>query len=430
MTSFQLLNRGEIRRSIGRNLGIVTVGAITAVPGTPDTTSVIDTTNLAGADDEHNGKQIIIYDATGSIVDGEIRRVTDYTGSTTGDLTTTAFSQNTAVGDKFELYEMPWLVADINDAIDQAILKASARCLQDKQTETTFTKPDTFLYDCLSGFNVVHMIEHEESIGTEVIVDNCDTVWTKGSANVTVTADTSFEIEGLACAKLVEDGNSAAGAILGYGTISSKDLSGCDKIEISMYSTIALTAGYLDLVLSASAAIAATTESIDIPAMAANTWYRHILTLANPQSDTAIISVGLVNTTDVGACTLYIDYIRAVDSKSRRYKELNPEYWSLVRASTPLLQLTSTGLGIVGAPKLLRISGYDIPAMLTDDSTDSEVDPDYIINMAKGLLMTGHSKARTLDIQNREDKGEKFIALAMQRLNSVSYTPAANTRYI
>ncbi len=418
-------NRGELRRAIGRSLGIVIIGTATS---TVDTTSLIDTANLRGADDERNGEQVMIYDATGSIVDGETKLVSDFAGATY-DATTAAFSANITSGDKYEMWKIPWYLSDVNDAIDQAILKASAKCLQNKQTEATFTQSSKYLYDCLSSFKGVHTIEYEESIGEAVEVDDCDTVWTAG-ASVTASLDTTFNIEGSGCAKLVVAVGAAAGAILGYGTISSKDLSGCDKVEISMYSTIALTAGYLDLVLSASAAIAATTESLDIPAMAANTWYRHIITLANPLSDTAIISVGLVNTTDVGACTLYVDYIRAVDSKSRIYKELNPRYWSLVRASTPLLQITSTGLSIIGNPRLLRISGYELPDMLSDDTTDVEIDPDFIINYAKGILMTGHAKSSSLDIENREKKGNDFLALALQRLNFISTSIFPDTRML
>lgn len=422
----QGMNRGEMRRIIGPSLGICQLGASNS---TTDTSSLIDTLYLHGADNEHNGKQVMIYDATGSIADGSISFVSDYDSATQDATCSPVFSASITSGDKYELWKTPWLISDVNSAIDEAILKASARCLQVKQTEATFTKSDTYQYNCLSGFKAVHKVEYEDSIGTAVVVDDCETVWTAGT-NVTASLDTTFKQEGNACVKLVVAAGAAAGAVLGYGTISAKDISGCDKVEISLYSTIALTAGYLDLVLDDTAACVSATESLDIPAMAANTWYRHIITLANPLSDTAIISVGLVNTTDVGACTLYVDYIRAVDSMSRNYAILNPQQWGLVKASTPLLQLTSSGLGVTGTTKLLRINGLAIPAMLTDDTTDSEVDPDYIINMARGLLMTSHAKSSSLDFDNRQEKGEQFMSLALERLNSISYSPEANERYL
>lgn len=420
-------NRGELRRSIARSLGIMQTGEATS---TVDSSSLIDTLYLRGADDEHNGKQVKIYDAVGSIVDGEESFVSDYTGGATCDATCApVFTASIADGDKYELWKTPWLVTDVHDAIDQAILKASARCLQNKQTEAAFTKPSTYLYDCLGGFKAIHMVEYEYSIGEAVEIDTCDEAWTAG-ANATVTADTEHYIEGSASNKIVVASGASTTEVLAYKAISSKDLSGCDKLEVSIYSTVALTAGYLQIRLDDTALGASVLESLDIPATSANTWTRHIISLANPLSDTAIIYVDLYQVTDVGACTVNLDYIRAVDSKSRNYVELNPEQWSIVRASTPLLQLSSSGLGVTGSPKLLRISGYDLPDMLSDDTTDSEIDPDYIINMAKGLLMTGHAKSRTLDVEDREGKGQKFIALAMQRLNSSSSGVAANVRYL
>uniref|UniRef100_A0A6M3J510 Uncharacterized protein n=1 Tax=viral metagenome TaxID=1070528 RepID=A0A6M3J510_9ZZZZ len=422
-------NKGELRRSIGRNLGIVTIGAITAVPGTPDTTSVIDTTNLTGGDDEHNGKQVMIYDATGSIVDGETRRVTDYLGSAS-DATTTAFSANTAVGDKYEMCDTPWLIADIDDAINQAIMAVTKDCLQVKETETTWTADKVKEYDCLSGFVGLHKVEYVSSVGVEVILDTCDTAWTAGSANVTVTADTSFKKEGTASAKLVEDGNSAAGAILGYATISSADISDCDALEFWLYSSIALTAGQLDFALDNTAAIASPIESLDVPATTAATWTRHVVSLANPQSDTAIISLGIVNTSDVGACTLYIDDVKAVKKGSRVYKTLNPQYWTIARGSTNYLQLNESGKSVTGDNTLLRLSGYQLPALLSDDTTDSEIDPTYIIEQTTGWLAIGHAKSSRLQIKDRASFSKYHLGLAEAIKPSLRSTIFPDTRMI
>ena len=421
-------NRGELRRIIGRALGIMMTGWATT---DTDTSSLIDTDYLHGADDEHNGKQVVIYEAACStgIEDGETSFVSNFDSATSDATCSPVFSDVIHDGALYELWDTPWRITDIHDAINEAILKASAMCLQKKQTEDTFTKSSTYLYDCLSSFKKVNSVEYEASIGESVVVDDCGTVWTAGTS-VTASLDIEYEIEGTSCVKLVVAAGAAAGAVLGYGTISSKDLSKCDKIEISLRSTIALAAGELDLVLDDTAACVSATESLNIPAMTANTQYRHIITLANPTSDTAIISVGLVNTTDVGACTLYIDYIRAVDSKSRNYKELHNDYWSISKGSTPLLMLSTTGLGVCGNPKLLRINGYQLPDTLSDDTTDTEIDPDFIINYAKGMLMTGHSKSRSLDIENREKKGDNFLSLAMARLNTISTHYAPNVRSV
>ena len=126
----QAQDRGEIRRSIGRNLGIVIVGAATS---TVDKTSLIDTSNLRGGDDEHNEKQVMIYDSVGgSITDGETKIVSAYSGSNQ-DATTGEFSQNITTLDKYEMWNHPWLISDINDAINQAIMEMTKDCLKEKQ---------------------------------------------------------------------------------------------------------------------------------------------------------------------------------------------------------------------------------------------------------------------------------------------------------
>jgi hypothetical protein len=418
-------NRGELRRAIGRSLGILETGEATS---TVDSTSLRDSVWFARfADGEINGDEILIYDPTGSIVAGEYQFITDFADAD-DDATLPAFSDSITDGDKYEHIKQPWTHLDIEDAINQAILKASARCMQHKQTEDTFTKPDTYLYP-LSGFKAVHMIEHEYDIGESVEVEDCDEAFTAGT-NATVTADTDHYIEGTASNKIVVAAGAGAGEILAYKAITSIDLSGCNKLEISIYSTIALTAGQMQVRLDDTAGGGSPVEELDIPATSANTWTRHIITLANPLSDTAVIHVDIYQVSDVGAFTLYVDYIRAVDSYSRRYLELNPEYWQPVRASTNLLQLTHAGKSVIGDNKLLRISGYDLPDALSDDTTDVEIDPDFIINYAKGLLMTGHSKSRSLDFENREKKGQDFLTLAMQRLNTIATNPAPNTRYL
>ncbi len=106
--------------------------------------------------------------------------------------------------------------------------------------------------------------------------------------------------------------NLGATDIIASDSISSLDLSGYDTVEFWIKSTVALTAGQLRLRLSASASAAATTEELAIPATSAGTWTRHQVALANPHSDTAIISVGLIHTSDIGAATVWLDEVRAL----------------------------------------------------------------------------------------------------------------------
>lgn len=414
----QARNRLEMRQSIGRNLGVVTIGTITAVPTTTDTSSVIDTLYLQGGDDEHIGKLMLIFDPAGNIAAGEIDVVIDYVGAD-HDATVRGFSTNITVGDDYEMWDKPWTMGDVNDAINQAIMSVTDDCLQVKKTENNWTALNTYEYPWLSSFKGVHLVEYVSSVGIEVVVDRCDVVWTAGS-NVTVTLDKSFmNTEGTGAAKLVVADGAIAGAVLAYEDFTAIDISDCDALEFWLYSSIALSAGEWDIVLDDNAGCVSPTESIDVPATTAATKTRHVVDLANPHLDTAIISVGLVNTTDVGACTAYIDDIKAIKKGSRKYQELNPQYRSIVKGSTNYIKFTPQGLALIGTPTLVRLTGYELPALLTDDSTDSEIDPDYIISQATGQLLLNSVKPTRLSVKDRKTQAEYWLGIAERKKSGI-----------
>ncbi len=423
----QSQNRQEIRSSIGRNLGIVLIGAATS---TVDTTSLLDTTNLLGGDDEHNNKQVIIYDAAGSIVDGETRRVTDYAGSTQ-DATTTAFSASVTSGDKYEMWNTPWLIADINDAINQAIQDVTAECLQRKQTATTFTERDVKEYNCLSGFKGLHTVEYVAKIGETEELHSGDAAWT-GATSVTVSLDTELYREGGNCNKLAVAAGVAAGALLATVTIGEINLSNYDIIEFWIRSDIAQTAANLEFYLDNTAACASPTDTMSLPALTIDTWTRVQLAMTNPELDTAIISIGLGQkaATDIGACTIWIDRVIALKSGSRIYKELNPQYWSIARGTTNYLKLASAGLAITGNDTLLRLTGYALPALLSDDTTDSEVDPYFIIAQCTGQLALNHAKSSRLEIADRVNMGKYWLGIAEAKKSKIRTGIMPDTRFV
>ena len=391
MALFVEQNRMELGLSIGKNLGIVIDGTATS---TVDTSSLIDTKNLLGADDDHNRKEVTIYDAAGSIVDGESSIVDDYAGSTHDATMSPVFSASIASGDKYEMWTRPWNRSVINNAISQAIhYAASIGALVDRQVDSQWTQADLLEYDWLTpytfpnDFKWLTRVEYVSEVGVEHLLSDCETVWTAGTS-VTATADSAFKKVGTYSAKFVVATGAASGATLCYKDISSVDLSDCDKIEKWFYSSIALTAGQLQFMAGATAAIASPLETISLPAIAAATWTRISISLANPHLDTAIISIGIrqASGVDVGAFTFYMDDIDAVLANSKVYKTLSDEYWDTVKGSTPLLKLTTAGLNLVGDNTQIRLTGFSPPDDLTDNTTDSEVSPAWIVNRVSGML--------------------------------------------
>ena len=403
----QSQTRLQIRQSIGRHVGDIIVSEVTI---TKDTSSLWDTYALQqGGTDEYIGRQVMINVPQGSIVAKEKSFVSAFNATDKDCTMAPVFTANLTDGDTYEMWNV-MTIEEVNDLINQAITSISAGALQLKQDDSNFTSQQIYEYDWLSNYKGLSKVEYVYNTVIDHLLHNCDTAWTAG-ASVTATADTSFKKEGTASAKLVVAAGAAAGAVLGYIDISTMDISDSDRVEFDMYSSIALSAGELDFVLDDTSAVVSPVESIDIPAMDAATWYRHSLTLANPHLDSAIISLGVVNTTDVGACTLYFDNIHAVKNGSKLYRELPNQdayFWGIVKNGTDYLQLTERGLSVARFPTQIRLTGYQLPSLFSDDTTNSEIDPEFIIAYSVYMLLTAHAKSSRLDVTDRAGKAETW----------------------
>ncbi len=337
----------NIRQDIGTILGVLITGTATS---TVDASSLLDTYGLVkGGTNEYRGRQVVIVTPVGSIVAGSKSFVAS---SVSTDATCApVFLASITLGDAYEMWSI-FLQEEINTLINLAIMEVSDDCLQLKQTTDIITLEDTYEY-ALTSFKGLNRVEYAESIGIDHLLSDCETAWT-GGTGTTSTADATFKKKGTYCSKNVVVGVGAT-TILCYTAITSVDISDCDKIEFWMYSSIALTAGQLQIHLSSTAAIASAEETIDFPAMTAATWYRHSLSMEAPHSDSAIISIGIYQVANVADFTFYVDKVDAVLANSKVYKELNPQWWDVVKGSTPKLRLAPEGLEIITLGALLSI---------------------------------------------------------------------------
>ena len=389
---------------------------------TVDATSLIATTSLSkGGDNEYNGRQVICATPTGSIVAGEESWISVFDSVTKDATVSPAFSASITSGDIFEMWRI-FTYEEVNEAINEAIMEVTDDCLQIKEVHNIYTASGGYEYNVLSGFKALYKVEYVASVGTEHQIDACESGWIIHSSQpveaVTRSFDTSLFKEGSASMKLVMAANAAADILI-FKAITLLDISDCDELEVWVYSTVALSAGDLQVLLDDTAACASPVESLNIPATTANTWTRHVISLANPQSDSAIISVGIKQVVDKGAFTLYLDDIRAVKSGSRRYLPLNPEFWNIAKGATPYLKLDSDGLSVTGNPTQLRLTGYKIPVLLNADATASEIDPAWIIARVTGRLLVSHAKSSRLDIVDRAGLSKYWLGEAESRLSHI-----------
>jgi len=196
------------------------------------------------------------------------------------------------------------------------------------QLTANLTIPSTLALEIKQGGNLhtdrsIRNADYKWTQSTKAqLIEDCEDAWDElVDADVTSTADTVDYEVGAASAKLVVADAATAEDILATEVITSSDISGYSYIRLWIKSSVATASGDLQLLLDDTAQCASPLETIDIPALTADTWVQVNIPLANHSSDTAIISVGLKYTVDIGACTIHLDDLQST-SPYEYYLEL------------------------------------------------------------------------------------------------------------
>ncbi len=188
------------------------------------------------------------------------------------------------------------------------------------------------------------MAEHK------ILIDDCEDAWDESvAAGVTSVLDNADYKVGAGSAKISPDATVAAGTILATEAMAPVDLSDCKIAKLWIKSSVDTALGDLQILLDNNANCASPEETLDVPALAAGVWSLCDLPLANPESDTAIISKGLKYVTDLGACDIRVDDVNGCI--------VTPEYaQTLIRGWYPTLDKS-------------------IPVKVGDDGTVQVFDP-------------------------------------------------------
>ena len=134
------------------------------------------------------------------------------------------------------------------------------------------------------------------------------------------------------------------------------------------------------------------------------------MSLSNPETDTAIISVGLEYDSDLGACTVWIDDIKAVANDTAEWAVLPRHLWQIDKEARALV-LVRDGKDAVGYA-LMKITGGDKPALLTDDSSTTEIDENFIIAHATNLALISSSGGPATDPDAKRQLSAYWSAMA------------------
>ena len=216
----------------------------------------------------------------------------------------------------------------------------------------------------------------------------------------TLSLDTKDKKQGTQALKIAFAAGAQAGAFIA-DSITATNISGYDTIEMWVKVTgisSALAAGNLKLHLDDGTVTADGNdkESLNLPAISPDTWTFARMSLANPELDTAIASVGLEHDADLGAgVTVWIDDIVAVANDTAEWTTLDRRNWKIDKESRDLV-LQRDGHKAVGY-SLIKITGGDKPALMTADTDTSEIDENYIIAQATSLAFLSKSGGPATD---------------------------------
>ena len=389
MPAIQGRTRKQLRQSIGYNLGALHTGT-TYDAGS--TTTLISLT-FTGGDDYHNGKWITVFDTSNSD-NAETRLVSDYTSSAYRVTLGQALSFSTVAGDTYELWDTPYNPDVIDEFINQAIMGAMGWVYDPIENISLHGDGHQTRFDIPSNISMISKIEYRDKVSSTRIHACSATFDEATDGDFTQSLDTKDKKQGSQSLKMVIASGASAGDFV-TDSITSKNLSGYDTIEMWVKSTVATSAGNLKLLLDDTASCGSPLETLSIPALSADTWTFVRMSLANPETDTAIISVGLEYDADLGACTVWIDDIVAVANDTAEWTILDRRNWKIDKESRDLV-LQREGHKTVGY-SLIKIIGGDKPALMTADTDTSEIDENYIIAQATALAFLSESGGPATD---------------------------------
>ena len=383
----------QLRQAVGFNLGALHTG--TAYDAGSNTTLISLT--FVGGDDSYNGKWIAVADASNSD-STEFRIISDYTASAYRATLQQQLSFATAAGDSYEVWDEPYKPETINEFINQAIVDSTGKVYDPIENISLHGDGKQTRYDIPSGISQISKIEYRNKISYTRLHDCGTTFDEKTDGDFTQSLDTKDKKQGTQALKMVIASGASAGDFV-TDSITSKNISGYDYIEMWVKSTVATSAGNLKLLLDDSASCASPLETLSIPALSADTWTFVRMQLSTPELDTAIISVGLEYDSDLGACTVWIDDITAVKNDTAEWATLDRRLWKIDKEARDLILLRD-GQDAIGYA-LIKIVGGDKPALLSAETDTTEIPEAYIIAFATARALLANSGGASTDPDSR-----------------------------
>jgi len=329
--------------------------------------------------------------------------------STTTLTLSPAIAASSAADDTYELWDDIYSPARINDFINQSILDATGHAWDPVEKLDLHSDGKTLRFDVPSGLSMIQNIYYRRSVDFTRLHACAEVFDETVDSDITVSLDTKDKRQGSQSCKFVIAAGASAGDIA-TDSITSKNISGYDYIEFWAKSTVATSASNLKILLDDTASCASPLETLDVPALTADTWTFCRVALANPETDTAIISVGLEYDSDIGAATVWLDDISVVRSDSAQWVKIPRHLWRLDKEAKDIV--FDNYVHSVARYHALKIVGGDKPALLSADSSTSEVNERYLIAAATARAFGASSGGPGTDPDQRRGQAGFWFGMA------------------
>ena len=383
--------RRQLRASVLYNAGAIFEGTASA---TGTTGTIVDNKLSVGADDDYRGRYIWFTSGANNV--NLIRRVT--ASSITTGVTTLTFlpvvTDATAANDTYQLIGKQGLELHpdiVNEYINQAIIEVTGLAFASIESLALHGDGRQHRFDVPSTLTMLNGVYTRRSVESTLIHDAA-TEWDEAAApsNVTRAVDTKDYKVGGASNKFTIAGAFATG-IVSSKAISSLDLSGYDYVEFWVKSTTATVAGDFTLLLDDTALAVSALETLTIPALVADTWTFVRIALANPELDTAIISVALNAANNIAANTVWISDVRAVLDATASWVLMDRNNWRAEENTRDLV------FRFPPPNRLLKLTGGNTPSLLSADATANQIDDDFVIARATERMLLAHGGGPSTD---------------------------------
>ena len=400
----QARTREQIETAIGYNLGAEVIEADAA-----GTTTTLLTDDVFAAADTRNGWWILF--TSGANNRGEIRRITG-TSIASGRTTLTwigAVTDATASPDTALILPPEYRPEAIREFINNAIIEATGKVFDPEESLAFHGDGNLARFALPTEFAMLHSVYYRSSFPSKLL-SAADATWTTSTdADITQLADTEDRRKGGASLRLTIAAGASANDFVGQD-ISSTNLRNMTHLELWIKSTFAAVSADYHILLDDTAGGGSAVETLAIPALTANTWTYVRIALANPQDDGAIVNIRFRYTTDVGAATVWLNDIKAVNNNDSVWTKVHKDLWSIDREARDLV-LSESGRSVVGYARL-KLVGGDNPALLSAATTASEIDDEFIIARVTEMALLTNAGGRESDAQGRFQRATYWRAIA------------------